>query len=82
MCEIAVRIQIISIDINLEAISCPGLILIGDVREGCVRQPIAEAAVNSTRFFSIGDIKNAINKGMRTTETPCQILKKILINLP
>ena len=66
MCEIAVRIQIISIDINLEAISCPVLILIGDVREGCVRQPIAEAAgeFNST-FLSIGDIKNAINKGDR-----------------
>ena len=79
--EITTRVDIIGIDVNLEAISSPVLILISDVGEGCVRQPIAEAAgeFNAT-FLSIGDVENAVAEGDRANNLQSHLNPKEILN--
>ena len=61
---------------SIEAKQKGQVVLIGDVGEGCVRQPIAEtaSAFNST-FLSIGDVENAVIQRDRTDGQPATPFK-------
>ena len=64
MYEIAACVEIISINSDLEAVPRSILILVGDIRQGCIRDPIAEIPCElDPMLFSVGDIKDSVTEG-------------------
>ena len=64
MYKIAAFVEIVGINSDLEAVPRSILILVGDVRQGCIRDPIAEIpCVFDPMLFSIGEIEDSVAEG-------------------